>query len=573
LAQARRMLRASAIAHPLPATLLGTAAGVVVLWALRRPKSAPPAYNPGLPFFGPLIAFLKDPLACIARGAKELETGVYSLQLFHRRMNILVGPEAHKAFFEANDETLDQAPVYKFMVPVFGKGVLYDAGLHKRKQQIRFLARALTSNDLMAYPAVIGKEAAVFFKSLPNEVDLLPQMASLTILTASATLLGREVRENLFGDVSRLFNKLDEGISPLSVLAPYAPTPAHRARDKAHKEIIALFSSIVRKRRENAGADGPKAKDVLQKLLDSKYKDGNEIPEHEIAGMLIGMLFAGQHTSSITSTWTLLLLLDDAAKGGEWLAKAREEVLSLEPEPGAFKRGELTSEALAQMTILQACLREAIRLFPPLILLMRRVSRPLHVGKYIIPAGEDVVVSPAVASRLAEVFDDPDEFRPGRWLESKPKHEQFTFGFIGFGGGIHACMGEAFAMMQLRTVLAVFLANFPDARMTGSLPSPDYTAMVVPPHGPNLVQLRKPGEERKFTLGDVAEHATNSDAWIASKGGVYDVTAYADEHPGGPETLLAWAGRDASEAIDGPQHPRTIHGVMKTLRVGALESE
>ena len=42
-----------------------------------------------------------------------------------------------------------------------------------------------------------------------------------------------------------------------------------------------------------------------------------------------------------------------------------------------------------------------------------------------------VVVSPAVASRLAEVFDDPDEFRPGRWLESKPKHEQFTFGFIG----------------------------------------------------------------------------------------------------------------------------------------------
>ena len=48
--------------------------------------------------------------------------------------------------------------------------VLYDAGLHKRKQQIRFLARALTSNDLMAYPAVIGKEAAVFFKSLPNEV-------------------------------------------------------------------------------------------------------------------------------------------------------------------------------------------------------------------------------------------------------------------------------------------------------------------------------------------------------------------------------------------------------------------
>ena len=51
------------------------------------------------------------------------------------------------------------------------------------------------------------------------------------------------------------------------------------------------------------------------------------------------------------------------------------------------------------------------------------------------------------------------------------------------------------------------------------------------------------------------------------------VTAYADEHPGGPEALLAWAGRDASEAIDGPQHPRTIHGVMKTLRVGALESQ
>ena len=94
-------------------------------------------------------------------------------------------------------------------------------------------------SELKRYPTIIGKEAYDFFKrfSTASEqvdggktVDLLPTMADLTILTASATLHGPEVRKHLYKDVSRLFAELDKGISPLSILFPYAPTPAHKGK-------------------------------------------------------------------------------------------------------------------------------------------------------------------------------------------------------------------------------------------------------------------------------------------------------------------------------------------------------
>ena len=92
-------------------------------------------------------------------------------------------------------------------------------------------------------------------------------MADLTILTASATLHGPEVRKHLYKDVSRLFAELDKGISPLSILFPYAPTPAHKGRDRAHKGMIELFSNVIRKRRAKQAQEGAKAKkgvDMLQ---------------------------------------------------------------------------------------------------------------------------------------------------------------------------------------------------------------------------------------------------------------------------------------------------------------------
>ena len=206
--------------------------------------NGPPVYYEGYPIIGPFLSFTKDQLGTVRRARAATKSDVFTI---HPLGTFLIGAEAHKAFFEGSDEEVDQAPVYKFMIPIFGKGVIYDAPIAKRRQQYRVLGSSLRPGLLKKYPEIIAKECQQFYKmnlGNPNEknkndkgqpqksisVDILHKFADLTILTASATLHGREVRENLFEDVSRLFAKMDAGLTPLSVIAPYLPTPAHRAR-------------------------------------------------------------------------------------------------------------------------------------------------------------------------------------------------------------------------------------------------------------------------------------------------------------------------------------------------------
>ena len=583
----------------------------------------PPVVTTHIPLVGGIVSFLQDPLGTVAN-AKKRYGNVFTINMFHIRSTFLIGSEAHKAFFEAMDDELDQAPCYRFMIPVFGKGVVYDAPLRKRRQQMRFLGGSLRPTELKRYPGIIAKEAYDFFKKFcikseqangGRTIDLLPTMADLTILTASATLHGPEVRKHLYKDVSRLFAELDKGISPLSILFPYAPTPAHRGRDKAHKGMIELFSKVIRERRAKQATEGKKAKkgvDMLQKLMDSTYKDGTPVPEHEIAGLLISALFAGQHTSSITLTWTLLFLLNDKKKGGKWLEKILTELKEVEAVPGNFAKGIVTHEEVFKMDILHACIKEALRLFPPLIFLMRRVvNKPLNVCGYTVPVGYNVWVSNAVAQRLPEVFENPDVYDPSRWL-SFDIRKLPPYSFIGFGAGIHTCMGESFAFMQLRTILTVVLSMF-DLEMMGKLPPASYEAMVVMPEGPNMIKFvpkeddknnnskntgsqndqsnedesekivkgpsftkketdvgaRTMNEEisKTYSLDEIAKHNNRDDLWIIVKGKVYDVTTYLPVHQGG-DAILKWAGKDATKGVYGPQHPTTVPKLLERYYIG-----
>ena len=576
----------------------------------------PPVVQTGWPIVGPLLAFINDPLVAVTN-ARKIYGNIFTINMLHIKSTFLIGCEAHKAFFEAMDCELDQAPCYKFMIPVFGEGVVYDAPITKRRQQMRFLGSALRPTELRLYPAIVAQETALFFKEhFPNAganecVDLHGTMADLTILTASATLHGPEVRKHLYKEVSQLFAGLDKGISPLSILFPYAPTPAHRARDIAHRGMVDLFTKVIEERRAKQATEGPETKkgvDMLQKLMDSSYKDGTPVPDNEIAGLLISVLFAGQHTSSITLTWTLLFLLDDEQNGGHWLRKIKEELKSLEPRPGAFARGDVTHDEVSKMDTLHACIKETLRLYPPLIFLMRQVvNQPFKVCEFTVPVGYNVWVSNALAGRAPDVWKEPNKFDPGRWMDFDIRRLR-PYTFIGFGAGIHTCMGESFAFMQLRTILAVVLSTF-ELEMLGVFPAANYEAMVVMPKGPNMIRFtrklpatdcagvedpgisfREPGistnnagkrttqiglssmnEEvsTKFTKREVAKHNRRDDLWIIVQGKVYDVTTYLPVHQGG-DAILKYAGKDATAGVYGEQHPSAVTNLLERYLIGTV---
>eukprot|EP00924_Labyrinthula_sp_SR-Ha-C_P006766 maker-scaffold_29-snap-gene-4.5-mRNA-1 protein AED:0.01 eAED:0.01 QI:124/1/1/1/1/1/2/249/594 len=558
----------------------------------------PPVYSTGAPFFGNIAAFVSSPLGFI-RQAKDEVGGIFTLNFLAEQCTFLIGAKYHSPFFEGTDVDMDQASVYQFMTPIFGKNVVYDAGLVERRQQIRLLGSALKPSVLRTYPAVIARETSEYLRQhwgSKGKIDLLPAMAELIILTASATLLGPEVRNELFKEVSELYEMLDKGLTPLSVFFPWLPISPHRKRDLARKEIGELFSRVIRNRRENLEESG-KYTDMLQKLIEFKYKDGREISEEEITGLLIATMFAGQHTSSITTTWSLLFLLRDLQENnGANYNKVMTELANLETVEDGFVSGKcLDWAAISQEKELHNCVKESIRLHPPLILLMRRVMKATTTPDgYFIPKGHRVIVSNAVAQRLPEVFEESDKWIPDRWNEfNSAKLPKYSF--IGFGAGVHTCMGESFAFMQIKTILTVILSKY-EMELCGNFPEANYEAMVVPPKGPNFVKykLRKEGlkpyrtddvvvekvrnikvvevEEGKkhFTRDEVAKHNTRNDLWIIVKEKVYDVTSYIDLHQGGDEAILKYGGKDATVGVYGPQHPGTVPTLLERYLVGEL---
>jgi len=449
----------------------------------------PPMYSEGLPLLGNILAFMRDPLALVRRGHAACG-GVFTIRIAHKRMTFLLGAVPHAAFFRATDEQLDQTEVYRFSVPVFGTGVVYDAPLPKRLQQFRLLSLSLRVNMLETYVPMMVAECVAFFNAWADEgeVELFDALSQLIILTASRCLMGREIRENLFGQVSRLIHDLDEGMQPLSVLAPYLPTAAHRRRDAAREELRALYTPIIKARRaaddaRAAGADAPPAPDdMLQTLLESRYRDGRAMDDNEVVGMLVAALFAGQHTSSITSTWTGLELLRSPPQ----LAAALAEQDAVRSTYG----DELSYASLGAMNVLHRAMKETLRMYPPLIFLLRSVVTPRPVGGFVIPAGDVAMVSTQVSGRLPELFEAPNTWDPDRFAPGREEDRRAPFSYLGFGGGRHGCMGEGFAYLQVKTIWAVLLRTF-ELRAVGPLAQPDFGAMVVGPKGATTIHYRR----------------------------------------------------------------------------------
>lgn len=117
-----------------------------------------------------------------------------------------------------------------------------------------------------------------------------------------------------------------------------------------------------------------KGNDILQTFIDGRYErayGGRQLTESEITGLLIAALFAGMHTSTITSAWTGLFLSSDK---GAWNACVQEQK-RIVAEHGE----DMSVEILGKMEILHACITEALRMYPPLIMMLRYAKQPFTV--------------------------------------------------------------------------------------------------------------------------------------------------------------------------------------------------
>jgi sterol 14-demethylase len=289
--------------------------------------------------------------------------------------------------------------------------------------------------------------------------------SELIINTASRCLMGEEIRETMHTRVAELYEALNDGMTRVSILFPYFPLEKHTARDKARAEMVKLFSPIIDRRRENAKNGITNPTDFLQELVDCRYENRREMTNDEIVGLLIACLFAGQHTSNITATWLGCAI---AAHKDKLLPRLLAEQRSI---VGAdFKDGDqLPYEAVQQMELLHFSIKEVLRMFPPIVVMMRTVQEDQQFMGYTIPKGDIIASSPSVSHRIPEIFKNPDEFDPDRFLPPRSEGEDIIdddgniskqWKFIAFGEGRHQCIGRDFAFLQVKAIFSYIFRHF-----------------------------------------------------------------------------------------------------------------
>jgi sterol 14-demethylase len=430
-----------------------------------------PVLSGAWPLVGHLLELRKKPIELFQRVRDELgEIG--EINFAGNRVVMMMGEEAQEAFFRGTDEQLDQAAAYPFMTPVFGEGVVFDGTPEQRKQALR--NQSLTAKFMQAHAETIASEVQRMIATLDDEgeIDLLDFFAELTIYTSSACLIGKEFREELTPEYFQTFYELEKGTDAIAYVNPNLPIPAFWARDKARRHLVELLDGVFEKRR----ADPDTNRELFDILLTIKDEQGE--PRYtidQITGMFISMMFAGHHTTSGTAAWTLIELLKNP--------EVMTDVVTELDEIYADGR-DVSYQALREIPNLEHSIQEALRLHPPLIILMRKVMYDFHYKGWTVPAGKLVGVSPAVSNRMPECFPEPDRFDPRRYEKGREEDRQL-FAWIPFGAGRHRCVGSAFAMMQLKAIFSDLLREF---EFELSQPAESYRN----DHSKMVVQLTQP---------------------------------------------------------------------------------
>ena len=369
---------------------------------------------------------------------------------------------------------------YRALSLVTGEGLLTADGETWRRQR-RLVQPAFHHRTLETLVAHIDRAA----QSVVDEwaalddgtvVDVDAAMMEAALEVVGHALFGTD----LSGDASALaeatLDALDVVVARARVpITPPAwmPTPANRRLHRANAVLDASVSRMVRERR----AAGARGADMLDLLIETTDDTGGRLTAQEIRNQMVTFIVAGHETvaSALTWSWALLAAHPDA-----------QERLQAEAD-AALADGPLTFAALERLPFARAVYDESLRLYPPAWLITRKAVAADEIAGHRIPAGSLLILSPALLHRHPALWEEPDAFRPERFLGEVDRGS-----FMPFGAGPRLCIGRDFSyvegVLMLARIAAGFTLRFPDGVQ---MPNPDPLVTIRPAEGLHLRVSRR----------------------------------------------------------------------------------
>lgn len=364
--------------------------------------------------------------------------------------------------------------VYRFMRPWIGDGLLVSKG-KKWARNRKLLTPAFHFDILKPYVKIFNESTKTMLSKWREQLkttDSLDMFEVVSLLTLDSLLkctFGYEsncqIEEKRNPYIKAVYDLSDLAIKRFrflphhSDLLYYFSWNGYKFR-RACKVVHDYSRGVVTKRKEvlkelKERGESPLGKrkylDFLDILLETKDEEGNGLTDEEIQHEVDTFLFEGHDTTASGITWCLYNL----ARHPEYLEKCREEVNDV-----LQGRDELVWEDLSNVPFLTMCIKESLRLHPPVPNIARVLTKPLTFpdGR-TLPAGMWVGIGIYGVHHNPEVWDNPLVYDPSRFTPENSKNRS-PHAFIPFSAGPRNCIGQNFAMNEMKIAIALIIKHF-----------------------------------------------------------------------------------------------------------------
>lgn len=432
---------------------------------------------PGFPRTWPLgntLAFRRDPLRFML-DARDTYGPILRFWLAQHPVYQVNDPDDIQSVLVTRAKQIEKTAFSrKVMGEFLGNGILTSDGDFHRRQR-RLVQPAFHYQRIAGYADEIVRQTDqmldVWESGASYDVD--DEMMRLTMKIVSRALFGADVgaAADEVGKAIATLQRITVTEFKLGFQVPgWLPVAHNRERRAAAHVIDDTVLQFIRSRRES----GELTDDLLAMLLHAQDEDdGQGMSDQQVRDEAITLFSAGHETTSNALTWTWYLLAQHPT-----IEQTLHEELARELGGRLPTLADLENLPYTEMVI-----KEAMRLYPPAWILMSRTPlEPLTLGSYTILPGEWIFIAPYVVHRDPRFFPNPDRFDPERFT---PEQEATRprFAYFPFGGGPRVCIGNSFAMMEARLILATIAQRFTLALEPGQTVVPEPEITLRPRHG------------------------------------------------------------------------------------------
>jgi cytochrome P450 len=432
---------------------------------------------------GSIPEFTKDTLAFLLDIRKYGDLASFMFGPF--RAFVVSSPElVHQVLVTNADKFYKPNSLKKSTFPVVGNGLFTNDG-DSWKHQRRLVQPAFHTRRIGAYAEVMVEHAqALMSRWRSGEAyDIDHEMVRLTMGIVSKTLFDADVSgeaNEISEMVTNALEVVNKRLDRLVNFPEWVPSPENRRLHQAVKRLDVMIQRFIGDRRKSGEDKG----DLLSMLLLARDEDGGGgMTDQQVRDEAMTVFGAGHETTASALMWTWYLLSQHPQVEAK-LIEELDTVLS-------GRVPELSD--LPRLTYTEMVLKESMRLYPPAWSITRESIADVELGSYPVEKGHVIILNVYGMHRDARYFPDPLRFDPERFsAENEPSIPKYAY--IPFGGGPRVCIGNAFAMMEAKLILATIAPRFHFALAPGQQVAPQRVFTLRSKYGMKMIATQREHE-------------------------------------------------------------------------------